>query len=456
MLSKKQLQISLLLLSITALFPFVIICFYALPFADDFCFGWTASEKIAFVQKFLNQYLYWNGRYTADVLVNFHPLVTGKNLVYQLSILVSLIITPVTFCYLLDYVVLNHQSSIINYQSAIASLLITLFYLNYQPNITEGIYWFIGISNYHLGNLCLLLHFIFLLKAVSANGKSKIVCQVFICLLLVASIGFNEIGALLIPLFYFSILVLKQKTENRKFYTGLFLIAIISSAFVFFSPGNFVRVNVFPERYNLLHSFLYSSAQTLRFLTNWIFNLPFILLSLAFAANADKVKLKLPIFDFRVLAIALFFVVFSGSFIPYFATGILGQHRTINYVFFYFILIWILLLVSVSQKYMLYEKLNWLKQENRIFATVAMSVLLIMFSGNSLKILQDYKADNFRKYETAFYERQKTILQNPAAMIAPLKIVPDVFTITDTESDTAFWVDKCMKKYYTEPGKELK
>ena len=85
MLSKKQLQISLLLLSITALFPFVIICFYALPFADDFCFGWTASEKIAFVQKFLNQYLYWNGRYTADVLVNFHPLVTGKNLVYQLS-----------------------------------------------------------------------------------------------------------------------------------------------------------------------------------------------------------------------------------------------------------------------------------------------------------------------------------------------------------------------------------
>ncbi len=456
MFSRKQFQISLLVLSIAALLPFVIICFYALPFADDFCFGWTASEKISFVQKFLNQYLYWNGRYTADVLVNFHPLVTGKILVYQFSILVPLLATPVIFYFLLDSAVSNNQSSLINYQFVIASLLITLFYLNYQPNITEGIYWFIGISNYHLGNLCLLLHFIFLLKAFSANGKSKITFQTLASLLLVVSIGFNEIGALLIPLFYFFVLVFSAKTESRKFFAGLFLIAFVSSSFVFFSPGNFVRVSVFPERYILLHSLLYSSAQTLRFLSKWIFNLPFILLSLVIVANADKVKLKLPVLDFRVLAVALLFVVFSGSFIPYFATGVLGQHRTINYVFFYFILIWFLLVISVSQKYLLYEKLNWLKQENRIFATMTISVLMMMFSGNSLKILQDCNADNFRKYETAFYERQKTILQKPDAQIAPLEIVPDVFTITDAENDTAYWVDKCMKKYYTETGNELK
>lgn len=439
-----------------ALLPFVIICFYALPFADDFCFGWTASEKISFTQKFLNQYLYWNGRYTADVLVNFHPLVTGKVLVYRFLILISLLTTPVLLYFFIDTTVFNLQSSLFNLKSLFASLLITLFYLNYQPNITEGIYWFIGISNYHLGNLCLLLHFIFLLKTFSANGKSKIVFQTLACVLLIVSIGFNEIGALLIPAFYFAILLFSGKTENRKSYAGLFFIAIVSSAFVFFSPGNFVRVNVFPERYNLLRSLLYSSAQTLRFLSKWIFNLPFILLSLVVAANADKLKLKLPVLDFRVLGLALLFVVFTGSFVPYFAIGILGQHRTINYVFSYFILIWILLLISVSQKYLLHEKLNGLRSEKRIFATAIISVLLMFFSGNSLKILQDFKADNFRKYETAFYERQKTILQKPDAHIAPLKIVPDVFTITDTENDTAYWVDKCLKKYYSETGNELK
>lgn len=456
MFSKKQFQIFLLLLSITALLPFAIICFFTFPFADDFCFGWTASEKISFAQKFLNQYLYWNGRYTADVLVNFHPLITGKIWVYQFCIFGSLVATPSIFYFLLSSLVFNNQSSVINYQFIVASLLITLFYLNYQPNITEGIYWFIGISNYHLGNLCLLLHFIFLLKAFSANRKAKIVFQTVACVLLVVSVGFNEIGALLIPLFYFSILVLPENIERRKFYSGMLFIAIVSSGLVFFSPGNFVRVNVFPERYNLLHSLLYSSAQTLRFLSKWILNLPFILLSLVIAANADKVKFKLPVLDFRVLLVALLFVVFSASFIPYFATGVLGQHRTINHGFFYFILIWILFLISVSQQYLLHEKLNRLRSENGIFATILISILLIMFSGNSLKIIQDCKADNFRKYEVGFHERQKTILQNANALIEPLKIVPDVFTITDTKSDTTLWVDKCMKKYYTETGTELK
>lgn len=456
MFSKKQLQIFLLLLSIAALLPFVIICFYAFPFADDFCFGWTASGKISFAQKFLNQYLYWNGRYTADVLVNFHPLVTGKINLYQIAILFSLLVTTVILYFLLRAIIINHQSSLINYQSAVASLLITLFYLNYQPNITEGVYWFIGISNYHLGNLCLLLHFIFLLKTFSVNGKSKIVFQTLTSLLLVVSIGFNEIGAVLIPLFYFSIIVLQVKTEMRKFYAGMFFIAIVSSASVFFSPGNFVRANVFAERYNLLHSLLYSSAQTIRFLLKWILNLPFILLSLVLVANADKLKLKLPVLGFGFLALALLLIVFTGFFIPYFATGVLGQHRTINYVFFYFILIWCLFLISVSQKYLLYEKLNWLISETRVFSAAITSILLMLFSGNSLKVLQDCKKENFRKYETAFYERQKIILQKPDAQIAPLEIVPGVFIITDAKSDTSFWVDKCMKKYYTETGNKLK
>ncbi len=455
MFFKKQIQFFLLVLSVAALLPFVIICFYAFPFADDFCFGWTASEKISFVQKFLNQYLYWNGRYMADVLVNFHPLVTGKILVYQFLILISLLITPILLYFFIATTVFNLNYSILNLKSLHTSLLLTLFYLNYQPNITEGIYWFIGISNYHLGNLCLLLHFIFLTKSFSANGKSKMVFQVLTCLLLIVSIGFNEIGALLIPLFYFSILVLNLKTENRIFLAGLFFITIVSSAFVFFSPGNFVRANVFPERYNLLHSLLYSSAQTLRFLSKWIFNLPLILLSLVIASNADKVKLKLPVLDFRVLAIALFFIVFFGSFIPYFATGILGQHRTMNYVFFYFILMYLLLLIAVSQKYFLHKKLYWLKQENRISATVIISIFLMMCSGNCLKILQDYKADNFKNYKAAFFERQRSLLQKPEKQIAPLKNIPTVFSITDTKSDSAFWVDKCMKNFYIETGKEL-
>src|SRR5580693_4037986 len=95
MRSKNLLLILLLLL---ALFPYFLTCFYALPFADDFCYAWTSAEKISVLQKFMKQYLHWNGRYTSNLIINAHPLVTGKLIYYHLGLFVVLLCTPaVTF-----------------------------------------------------------------------------------------------------------------------------------------------------------------------------------------------------------------------------------------------------------------------------------------------------------------------------------------------------------------------
>ena len=97
---KPALKYFIIFLLVAALLPYFAICFYAFPFADDFCFGWTASENISFAQKFLNQYLYWNGRYSADVLVNLHPMVHGGVTNYQILIAASLFLTPVVLYFL--------------------------------------------------------------------------------------------------------------------------------------------------------------------------------------------------------------------------------------------------------------------------------------------------------------------------------------------------------------------
>ncbi len=441
---KPSLKYFVLFLLVVALAPFFIICFYALPFADDFCFGWTASENISFLQKFLNQYLYWNGRYTADVLVNLHPLVSGKILNYQLAIFVSLIATPFVLwlfirCLISDFIV-----------SFIASLFITLLYLNYQPNFTEGVYWFIGISNYHLCILLFLLQLTILLKSISAKGRIKLFFQFVSGLLLIASVGFNEIGAMLIPFFYVSIAVFnrKQEKEEKKLWIVFALVAFLASAFVFFSPGNFVRTHEFENRFDLLHSLFYASLQTVRFLAKWILNVPLLLMSLLVIIYADKIKNRQ--IDYRLLLAGLLIVVFTGSFLPYFATGVLGQHRTINFVFFFFILFWILFLLSVSEKFLLHQKFAVFKNEKATVVVLTVSILIMMVTGNSFKIINDLRQDNFRKYETIFIERETSILQNPSAIIKKLKIMPATFTVVDVRSDTAWWVDKCMKKYYTE------
>ncbi|HLP49409.1 MAG TPA: DUF6056 family protein [Chitinophagales bacterium] len=453
---------------IAALVPYLVVCFCAFPFADDFCFGWTASEHIPFVQKILNQYLLWNGRYTADVLVNVHPLVSGKIIYYQLAVFFSLLAMPVVVYGFINALQMQHTPSRSqqrdtplergpNSLALIVSLFITLFYLNYQPNITEGIYWYIGIANYHWGNLLLLVQITFMLRASSATGKGKIALHAASLLLLVVAVGFNEVGALLIPSLYFLLFVfnLRIRTSDFRLSATYCAVAIISSAFVFFSPGNFVRANEFEGRYDLLHSLVYSTAQTLRFLAQWMLNVPFVLLSAIVVANADRFKIRMAI-DYRILLVAMLFVVFAGSFLPYFATGILGQHRTINYVFFFFILLWVLFLLSVSERFSLYDKLLPLKKERTVLVLLGVSVLLMAITGNGVKMLSDFKHGKFRKYEAGFYQRQADVIQNPNAPIRKLETIPATFTVVDVRSDTTFWVEKCMKKYYLETKMELK
>ncbi|HRG90266.1 MAG TPA: DUF6056 family protein [Chitinophagales bacterium] len=459
-----------ILLLIAALIPYLVICFYALPFADDFCFGWTASAPIPFVQRFLNQYLLWNGRYTADVLVNLHPLVSGKIMYYQLSSLVAIVAMPVVVYHLIITLSIDttiQDSSLrrayvrndktLKTYATVSALIITLFYLAYQPNITEGIYWYIGIANYHWGNLLVVVQLTLLLKALTATGKTKHILHTLSLLLLVIAVGFNEIGALIVPLFYCSLWAFgcRLQTANCRLWALYSGVAIVASAFVFFSPGNFVRANEFEGRYDLIHSLFYSTLQTVRFMAQWMLNVPFVLLSAVVLANADRMKLKSAV-DFRLLLIAMLLVIFAGSFLPYYATGMLGQHRTINYVFFFFILLWVLLLFSVSVRFNLPDKLQPLQKNSTITLLLLTSVLLIAVTGNGVKLLSDIKHDTLRKYETKFYKRQAAVLQHPDRPIEKLETVPAIFTIVDVRSDTTWWVDKCMKKYYIETKMELK
>jgi hypothetical protein len=457
----------LIALLTAALIPYLVVCFYALPFADDFCFGWTASENIPFVKKILNQYLLWNGRYTADVLVNVHPLVSGKIIYYQLCSFVAIVAMPVVvhgfITSLLGTTQIQDSSprkaEVQNdkkgrFYAAIFSLFVTLFYLNYQPNITEGIYWYIGIANYHLGNLLLLVQITLLLNALSATGKMKITLHAISLLLLVVSVGFNEVGALLIPSLYFLLFVLHFQLRSLDFRLSAVYCAvtIIASAFVFFSPGNFVRSVEFENRYSLLHSLLYATLQTIRFLAKWMLNVPFVLLSAVVIANASKLKNNVQA-DYRLLLVAILAIVFCGSFLPYFATGVLGQHRTINYVFFFFILLWPLFLLSVSERFNVPDKLQLLSKANVVAPLLITSTLLLAITGNGVKLLADFKHHTFDRYEATFYKRQADIVQNPDKPIEKLGTVPATFTIVDVRSDTAWWVDKCMKKYYKETGK---
>lgn len=441
----KRQQYVLLFLLIAALIPYGILCSYALPFADDFCFGWTASENIPFVQKFLNQYLYWNGRYSADVLVNVHPLISGRLLYYQLALFLSLMLTPLSFYVLLLRLLQNKITGVI------ASLLLTLFYLCLLPNLTEGVYWYIGIVNYHLGNVMFLFQLTLLLLSFSNSGKHGLLLQLLSAVLLVLSIGFNEIGAILIPSAYLLITLIayRHKNNHRKKWLAFTLLSLIAASFVFLSPGNFVRSAQFSERYQLFHSLFYAALQTFRFIGKWLLNYPALALSLLLAIKANDISqhLKFKI-SWKLPAAFTWMMVFLASFIPYFATGSLGQHRTLNYVFFFFLPLYALTLILVAEQSGLSNKLKSIHSKTVHYFLLFTAVAGLSLSGNGIRMAKDFYRGNLSAYKEAFHTRARMMGTDPKA-VTSLPLVPSVFRIVDAKSDSAYWVNNCMVNYYS-------
>jgi len=134
------------------------------------------------------------------------------------------------------------------------------------------------------------------------------------------------------------------------------------------------------------------------------------------------------------------------------ATGILGQHRTMNYVFPFFIVLWFSSLISVSCQYRWHVKLKHLGTTTNVFVIALVAIAGLVMHGNGVLVVTDLQRGVFQQYRTEFMERQAGIVQLPLARIPALQSVPGAFKIVDVKSDTTYWVDKCMKRFYTETG----
>jgi hypothetical protein len=121
-----------------------------------------------------------------------------------------------------------------------------------------------------------------------------------------------------------------------------------------------------------------------------------------------------------------------------------------NYVFPFFIILWIATLISLSTHYRLAENATPETTGVRVFILAVVALVVMSATGNANKILVDFGSGIFPKYKTEFMARQATILNQPTLPVAPLQNIPHTFQVVDTKSDTSWWIDKCIKHFYTE------
>jgi hypothetical protein len=355
--TKKLWAVALLL----CLAPFLFISLYTHPFYDDYCHA-AQTLKFGVLGAVRHMYATWNGKYFSTLLLSLHPTARGSLTLYRI-VAPALILLSFAAVYLLVSVLL--KGSVAAVDKLIAAAFFTALYLNQMPEVTEGYYWLPGALTYLPGAILTTVFFALALKLFESVGRKRLLYYLLCCLLVAAIAGASETMMVIFFLLMLSITVktFVARDQSRWVWLSFLLLTTVCGLVVALAPGNSYRSKMVTGQHRFFYSLLMSGAQEARFLLKWFTNPAFILGTILFipaaCALSESNTLLKRHFNFHPLValLLLLAIVFLGFFPAYWATGLLGQHRTVNLVFFLFLLGWFLNLLMWTSY--LRGKFNW-------------------------------------------------------------------------------------------------
>jgi len=447
--------LKLLILLFCILFvPYIILCFYAHPVADDFAFTplspfWESQQKL---------YLQWNGRYSANFMAMVNPMLFHSLAGYRSVGLVLLLLVPLSVFFVLSCMAGRKLALL---QKIFIAIIIAICILCLMPSLAEGIYWYSGSVTYTLG--CIMAMF-YIGTVVMYLKKDFIINRlVHICLcvmFLFLAIGFNEVQMFLL-LFGHVLLCLSIKKEERfrSFPFLMLLFCALFSSFVFFSPGNHFRGSCYPLAHRFLYALFMSLLQILRYFFYWISYGPLLLGSILFAPVSKKLNKRSDLFqrlgEYKpsVLFSLLWVILFLCIFPPYWSTGILGQHRTLNTACFFFVPSWFLFLHSIYSRNGIAEKTTQLlKRPLQISLTLILAAALL-FSGNCGAALMELVTGKVTGFDKEMNNREAVLMaakkQGLKEVLLPtLQYKPGTLFVLDIHPGHNYWVNKEYARFF--------
>jgi len=457
----KKTHFFLFLLAISLL-PYFYLSFFAHPIADDLIYAHKGSTQ-PLIDALLQEYKYWSGRYTA-MLFGFNNPINKSLILYQLiPIGLITLITAGAFI-LFKSILIAHN--IKRLQLGIMSLLFTLTFIGQLPIISEGIYWYSGAVGYVLPIVPTLLYFSLIYKYLNGVWFLNRYIHVFgIFALQFFIMGFNEVHMLLMLLFQFVLAIIELNKKEKGIGMFLLLSGILFSSIMIFSPGNLGRSSHFFNNHDLINSVLSSLLQTIRFSTSWISSAPILLLSILYIPFHFKLEKTSALFQKSfylkpyIAILLLMSTIFIAAFAPYWATGILGQHRTMNTAWFFFLLMWFVNLtvwcnhfkstlgtftIPIKFQCILYG-LIWLTLS---FTNNGYGAALDIFDGSAQRF-DKLMSERYLIMEKARESKEKSIY------FTPITDPPRTLFILDISKDPNFWINLTYPLYYGMPEKQV-
>ena len=220
-----------LLLFCSLFIPYIVLCFYAHPIADDYTYN--TAYNFWLDQKTL--YLHWNGRYTSNFLAMTNPILFNSFTGYRLAAFTLLLTMPISIGFMLSSTTGKAFSLL---ERSLISIISSLFILSLLPSLAEGIYWYSGAVTYLLGCCVAMLYIAFMFLFLQKKYLINRFIHIFLSgVLLFIAIGFNEVQMLLLVFAHITLWITVKKEERyRSVWLIMLLLCVIFSSFVFFFP----------------------------------------------------------------------------------------------------------------------------------------------------------------------------------------------------------------------------
>jgi hypothetical protein len=439
------------------LLPFFILSAFSSPAADDYChaagvlkFGFLRAQSYAFYD--------WSGRYFANLILGLTPI-TFDNLIGNFTgyKAVALIIIILTFAAVFAFVAALLNSSASLGEKLVAAGLVTALFSNNMPDVTEGYYWMPGSISYQLPNILTVFLFAAVIKAQESSRIIRVSLLTLSAALVVAIVGSSEtsMSVLLFAVGTVTLKVFRAGGRNRRQWLALFALAVICACIVIFAPGNAVRGSQFPDKHRLFFSLGMSLLQEVRFIGVWVSNPALILSTLLFMPVAFKLApgnnllknlLHLrPVSSFTLLLA----FVFLGLFPPYWATGLLGQYRSVNTAYFFFLLGWFIN-VAIWVSYFREKRSGRGRDLPGYFYPAALLLVTaaLLLTNNTKSALADLIYYRAHRFDQAMRRRQAQFEDCARNRIVDCQI-QDVSDLPDTVSNPYFVTQiACVKEYW--------
>jgi hypothetical protein len=434
--------------------PFIALCFYAHPIADDYAYNpaspfWESQKQL---------YMNWNGRYSANFMVMANPILHISLNGYRVAAFILLLIMPLSIFFMLSSAIGKAFSFV---EKVVFSSILAIFILSLLPSLPEGIYWYPGAMTYILGCCVTMFYIGFIIRYLKNDFLiNRWIHFCFCILLLFLAIGFNEVQMLLFIFAHFAIWIsLKKEARFKSIWLPLLLFSTLFSSIMFFAPGNHGRESFFPNNHKLLHSLGMTALQMPRFFFTWVSYAPLWIGTILFAPVSLKLSKESPLISklgqtkplivFGLLWVILFFCIFPA----YWSTTILGQHRTLNTACFFFIITWFWFIHTIYSGNNLAEKISVALNPPVKAGLSLLLVFIVLFSGNIGTVLMDFNSGKITGFDKEMNSRYTLIKQakmsgQDEVVMQGLQNKPGSLFVLDIQPDCNHWINEQFAQFY--------